>query len=338
MAKEKLQKLEGGLSSLEKLKERERGSKKPSPTESIEVGGYVFKIGDKIGNQEDSPIIKKIIADEKGKVVRMDIEDSKGRGKIDLKDVKTEGKIIKTVWQIKNGETFEINLPNKNYKERKSVEKKAVAPSVPKKTAPVVEQQQKQPAPKKLFEEQMEELKKLGYPWSVIKKLTTKGKKDILEKKKSYEQFYEQLKADIIKKMSAEKTPEELKRLEEIKSRIKREEEQEEAFRLKKEKGIKRSTKRSTWRLAGKLIQNIFPEYWERREEGGEEIKSNIEEQIAELVKGMPKKDLEENKIFYNNFLEITNDEKIKEFINKNLEKINKIEELQKALEDLKKP
>ena len=52
----------------------------------------------------------------------------------------------------------------------------------------------------------------------------------------------------------------------------------------------------------------------------------------------MPKKDLEENKAFYNNFLKITNDEEIKEFINKNLKKVEKAEELQKQLENLKKP
>ena len=55
-------------------------------------------------------------------------------------------------------------------------------------------------------------------------------------------------------------------------------------------------------------------------------------------MKEMPKKDLEENKTFYNNFLKITNDEEIKEFINKNLEKIKKVEKLQKQLETIERP
>ena len=89
-----------------------------------------------------------------------------------------------------------------------------------------------------------------------------------------------------------------------------------------------------------KLIKKDQKQNINKKESKKEKIEKigKILKEINELKKGMPKKDLEENKAFYNNFLKITNDEEIKEFINKNLKKVEKAEELQKQLENLKKP
>ena len=139
MGKEKLQKLGNSMSDLKKIKEtfpqkvQEKENTKTSYKESIEVGGHVFKIGDKIGDS----VIKQITT---GKNIAMKVENQKGTvGTITLKEVKPVGKIIKTTWQIKKNDiTFDIELPNKDYKEPIKSNEEQRTVSVASKAVPVV--------------------------------------------------------------------------------------------------------------------------------------------------------------------------------------------------------
>jgi len=98
---------------------------------------------------------------------------------------------------------------------------------------------------------------------------------------------------------------------------------------------IKRNKTEKNNYLSPQEILDTMEEINDREEletEKGNEVQE-IKNQISKLMEEMPKKDLKENKIFYNRFLEITKDDEIKEFIEQNLEKIKKIEELEKQLE-----
>lgn len=127
---------------------------------------------------------------------------------------------------------------------------------------------------------------------------------------------------------------------EKIKARVASEKNQETAFKLKKEKGeIKpkagwdKEEAKKVKKKVEKLMQGIFPRYREREDVTIEEKIRDIEMQIAELMKNMPKNTLEENKVTCDNLLEWSKDGEIIKYAKQNLEIIKKVEELQKQLE-----